>query len=109
MQKISTPFKVGLVIIIGIVTAVIMILRFSSNWGQDEGTIQLYAYFDDATGLANKSLVKVAGIQVGEVESITLEGTKALVKFRVRKNIPLYEGIFTEDNYYRNGATVAKK
>ena len=109
MQKLSTPFKVGLVIIIGIVVAIVMIIRFSANWGQDEGTIQLYAYFDDATGLAKKSLVKVAGIQVGEVDSITLEGTKALVRFKVRKDVPLYEGILSEDNYHRNGATVAKK
>ena len=67
MQKFSTPFKVGFVILVGLVMAVVMIIRFSANWGQDNGTYELKAYFNDATGLAPKSQIKVGGIQVGEV------------------------------------------
>ncbi len=109
MSKLSTPFKVGIVILIGILMTVIMVLRFASNWGQDEGTVTLHAYFDDATGLAPKSLVKVAGIQVGEVVSIELEGTRALVTFKVLKSMPIYEGVEEADNYMRNGGTITKK
>ena len=108
MQKFSTPFKVGFVILVGLVMAVVMIIRFSANWGQDNGTYELKAYFNDATGLAPKSQIKVAGIQVGEVSSIRLEGSRALVTFKIRDDIELWSGTGNENDLV-NGATVAKK
>lgn len=108
MQKFSTPFKVGFVIIVGVVVTVVMIVRFSVNWGQEEGTYQLQAYFNDATGLALRSQIKVAGIQVGEVASITLDGARALVTFNVRNDVVLYEGADSASGRI-HGATVAKK
>ena len=65
MQKVSTPFKVGLVIVVGIIATIVMFIRFSATWGKGSGTIELHAYFNDATGLAPRSQVKIAGIQVG--------------------------------------------
>ncbi len=109
MSKFSTPFKVGFVIIVGIIVLIVMIIRFSANWGQDNGIVELHAYFDDATGLAVRSKVQVAGIQVGEVTSIKLDGQRALVTLKVREDIELYEGIKEDDDFYRNGATVSKK
>ncbi len=109
MQKLSTPFKVGFVILLGIVVTIVMIIRFSADWGQKNGIIELHAYFNDATGLAIKSQVKVAGIQVGEVTSITLEGQRAHIIFNVRQDVALYNGILEENNFHRNGATVSKK
>lgn len=108
MQKFSTSFKVGFVVLLGLVMTIVMLVRFSVNWGQNDGTYQLKAYFDDATGLAVRSKVMVAGIQVGEIESITLDNAKALVTFRVRKDIILYEGI-PGQNFSKNGATVSKQ
>ena len=108
MQKFSTPFKVGFVILVGLVMAVVMIIRFSANWGQDNGTYELKAYFNDATGLAPKSQIKVAGIQVGEVSSIRLEGSRALVTFKIRDDIELWSGTGNENDLV-DGATVAKK
>ncbi len=109
--KFSTPFKVGLVIIIGIVVSIVMIIRFSAKWGQDNGLIVLYADFDDATGLAIRSQVKVAGIQIGEVTAISLEDHHAHVTFNVREDVALYAGINPENDneFSKNGATVAKK
>lgn len=110
MQKLSTSFKVGLVVLIGLLATVIMILRFSANWGDDSHSYRLKAYFNDATGLAPRSQIKIAGIQVGEVESITLSNAKALITFKVRGDIKLYAGQPSENHTMSiNGATVSKQ
>lgn len=110
MSKTSTPFKVGLVIIIGLVMSIVMVIRFSANWGQDNGLLELTADFDDATGLAVKSHVQIAGIQVGEVSSISLEGNRAHVTFQIREDVALFAGVPQENSEFtRNGATIQKK
>ncbi len=108
MQKFSAAFKVGFVVLLGIVATIVMILKFSKDWGQKEGLIHLHAYFNDATGLTLKSQVRIAGIQVGEVESIALEGNRAKVVFSVREDIQLHAGSMLGDNP-QNSATVTKK
>ncbi len=108
MQKFSTPFKVGFVILVGLVMTVVMIIRFSANWGQGNGTYELKAYFNDATGLVDKAQILIAGIQVGEVSSIELDGSRALVTFRIRNDVVLWSGTGEGANIV-NGATVAKQ
>jgi phospholipid/cholesterol/gamma-HCH transport system substrate-binding protein len=50
----------------------------------------LTAVFDDVQGLSWKSRVQVAGIQIGEVTDIQLDGDRARVFMRVKKDIPLH-------------------
>ena len=45
------------------------------------------AYFADAGGLKTGAAVQVAGFQVGEVQSITLQDSHALVTFDVSDDI----------------------
>ncbi len=47
------------------------------------------AHFTDATGLTWKSRVQIAGIQVGEVTRISLDGARALLEIRVKKDIDI--------------------
>ena len=108
MQKFSPAFKVGFVVILGIIMTIVMVFKFAKNWGQDEGVQHFYAYFNDATGLALKSQVRVAGIQVGEVESITLDNNRAKVGFSVRKDIALFAGA-SQNGVVRHSATAAKQ
>jgi phospholipid/cholesterol/gamma-HCH transport system substrate-binding protein len=49
------------------------------------------AHFTDATGLTWKSRVQIAGIQVGEVEKISLDGARALLQIRVKNEVDLRE------------------
>lgn len=108
MQKFSPAFKVGFVVIIGILMTIVMIFKFTQNWGQDEGLQHFHAYFNDATGLALKSQVRIAGIQVGEVESISLDNNRAKVTFSVRKDISLFSGTAL-DGTLKHSATVTKQ
>lgn len=47
------------------------------------------AEFDDASGLHSGDNVRVAGVRVGRVDSVKLEGATALVKFSVQRNQPV--------------------
>lgn len=49
-----------------------------------------WAYFSDASGLAPKSEVRVAGVPIGRVEDIQLEDGKAKVILSVRRDIDVY-------------------
>ncbi|MGI5830215.1 MAG: MlaD family protein [Bradymonadia bacterium] len=108
MQKVLTPFKVGLVVLLGIVFSIVMIVKFTSNWGQSDGSYMLHAYFDDVTGLAVRSQVRIAGIQIGEVKSIQLIQNRARVDFSIRSSVQLFEGIPETHDFYKNGVSIGK-
>ncbi|NNH68543.1 MCE family protein [Nocardia uniformis] len=46
--------------------------------------------FADASGLRTGSDVRIAGVRVGRVESVDLDGTVARVRFRVQRDQPVY-------------------
>lgn len=47
------------------------------------------AYFAEAGGLSTGAQVQVSGLTVGKVSSVSLDGSKVLVKFKVAKSIRL--------------------
>jgi phospholipid/cholesterol/gamma-HCH transport system substrate-binding protein len=50
----------------------------------------LYAVFEDASGLSIASRVRIAGIDVGHIDEVTLDGAKARLKLRMRKGLKIY-------------------
>ncbi len=71
--------------------AFLLALTFFRKGGYSEKESYLiHAFFSDATGLSWKSRVQIAGIQVGEVVDIALEGAKARLDIRVKKEIELH-------------------
>lgn len=91
MKKLVTPFRVGLLVIVagGFLFGFILFTR-KGGLGEDE-SLQAYAYFRDASGLGPKSRIQIAGLPVGEVESIKLEGTRAKVTVRIRRDVAMHE------------------
>ncbi|WP_257449505.1 MlaD family protein [Archangium lipolyticum] len=91
MKKLVTPFRVGLLVLVagGFLFGFILFTR-KGGLGKDE-SIQVYAYFRDASGLGPKSRIQIAGIPVGEVEDVKLEGTRARVTVRVRRDVALHQ------------------
>jgi phospholipid/cholesterol/gamma-HCH transport system substrate-binding protein len=75
---------VGLVLTIGIVLGSLNYNRLPFLQGREYS-----AYFAEAGGLTTGEAVQVSGFKVGEVQSIELDGSRALVKFTVAKNIRL--------------------
>ncbi|MCP9624934.1 MCE family protein [Nocardia otitidiscaviarum] len=48
------------------------------------------AMFTDASGLRKGSDVRIAGVRVGRVDAVELDGTRARVRFRVQRDQPVY-------------------
>lgn len=91
MKSFATPFRVGLMVLIagGFLIAFIAFSR-KGGLGKND-SIEAYAYFRDASGLSPKSRIQIAGIPVGEIVSIGLEGTRAKVVVRIRKDVALHQ------------------
>jgi len=89
LKKIATPFRVGL-LVLAAAGFLFIFLTFVAKGGlSDDESINVYAYFKDASGLGKKSRIQIAGIPVGEVKEIVLEGTRARVNMRIRRDVNL--------------------
>ncbi len=90
LKKQSIEITVGVFVL----AFVVLVLGFFvKNYGLQDNTehYNISAYFQRADGLVKGADVKVNGVKVGEVNSITLdpETHYASVAFNVRKNISL--------------------
>jgi phospholipid/cholesterol/gamma-HCH transport system substrate-binding protein len=73
------------------VTAGFFIYRFvTKGAGEGKGYV-VYALMSDAAGIAKHSQVRMAGIPVGSIKSVRLEGNKARIDIRMDADVPLYE------------------
>jgi phospholipid/cholesterol/gamma-HCH transport system substrate-binding protein len=91
VKKLVTPFRVGLLVIAAGAFLVTFVLFARKGGLSDRESIVVWAYFRDASGLAVRGRVQIAGIPVGEIDAITLEGTRAKVFLRIRKDVDLRE------------------
>jgi phospholipid/cholesterol/gamma-HCH transport system substrate-binding protein len=92
MKGWASPFRVGIVMIAAMIATAGMLVRVSrAVVGEGDGYV-VTAHFRDATGLSEKSRVVVAGIDVGAVEAVGLDGSRAVVSIRLRPDIVLYGG-----------------
>ncbi len=91
MNKIITPFRVGL-FVLAMGASFVVVYGFVKKGGlNDRNSIPVVAIFKDATGLEKKSSVQIAGIPVGEITDISLyEGQLARVSLRIRKDVHLH-------------------
>ncbi len=113
MKAWFTPFQVGLVMIAGVAAFMYMFGTISVDvLGGDDGYV-VEATIHDATGLVIDGRVMIAGIPVGTVEDVSLEGDQARVRLRLRDDLALFEGTPEEQPdgtlLWRNGATLTKK
>jgi phospholipid/cholesterol/gamma-HCH transport system substrate-binding protein len=82
--------KVGAFAVATLVAA-ILIYRFVSKSGSAGSGYRVYAIMADATGVAQRSQVRIAGIPVGVVESVKLDHGRARVDVKIKPDVPLYE------------------
>ncbi len=67
------------------------IYRFVSPQVSGGAGYTVHAYIRDATGLAPRSRVTIAGIPVGSLDSIRLENGEARLDVKVKNDVALYE------------------
>lgn len=80
MNNLFSPFKVGLLLIIALVSFIFFSVNVRNNLKEEDGNYLVYFFLKDATGLTSKSRVTIAGINVGEINKISLAGNKAKVQ-----------------------------
>jgi phospholipid/cholesterol/gamma-HCH transport system substrate-binding protein len=89
--KVLTPLKVGL-LVVGAFVAFAAFLQIVSTRGfSRSGSYEVSALFDDVLGLEPRSPVQIAGIDVGRIQRITLDGGKARVTMEIDEGVELYQ------------------
>jgi phospholipid/cholesterol/gamma-HCH transport system substrate-binding protein len=90
MRETWNAARVGLMVVLGLAVT-FAVYRYVDERSATESGYGVYAYFDDVQGLVAKSRVLVAGIPVGYISSIRLDGDRARVDLRIEGEIKLYE------------------
>jgi phospholipid/cholesterol/gamma-HCH transport system substrate-binding protein len=90
LNKSSTELKVGIFAIIVIIFLSYMTLKVGNLPMLWEKGYRLYAEFDDISGLDEQSRVKIAGVDAGVVEKISLIDGKARVTLLISPDIEIH-------------------
>jgi phospholipid/cholesterol/gamma-HCH transport system substrate-binding protein len=90
MLKVTQAAKVGIFLLIS-VAAIYLVLRAIDKGGGGTGSYTVHAFVKDATGLASHSRVTIAGIPVGQIDSIVLEGGKARINVKMNRDVDLFD------------------
>jgi phospholipid/cholesterol/gamma-HCH transport system substrate-binding protein len=89
MAKLTQAAKVGLFVVASAGMIFVVVRTVSKETGHGKGYV-VHAILKDATGLAPQSRVAVAGIPIGTLHDITLQGGEARVNVQVNNDVPLY-------------------
>jgi phospholipid/cholesterol/gamma-HCH transport system substrate-binding protein len=99
----KNAFRAGLVVVAGIACAVFFFARSSKSTLDVKNSTGYFAYLTDASGINAKSLITVAGLQVGEIADIELVPVSVstyVTDFddRARRLIDPTAGVVVSDN-----------
>ncbi|MEE2834510.1 MAG: MlaD family protein [Myxococcota bacterium] len=83
--------RVGLMVLLGIGSVGTFQFYLNQSDAAPESSYILYAVFEDASGLSLASRVRIAGIDVGHIDKVELEGAKARLTLRMRKDLKIYK------------------
>jgi phospholipid/cholesterol/gamma-HCH transport system substrate-binding protein len=90
MLKVTQAAKVGIFLLVSLAAIYLVFHAIDKGTGASSG-YTVHAYLKDATGLANHSRITIAGIPVGQIDSIKLEGGKARLNVKINKDVELYD------------------
>ncbi len=88
-MKLET--KVGLFFTGAIVLVGVLIFRTEKlEVGGKRNQTERFTYFDQVAGLSIQSAIRIAGVKVGDVRTISLENGKARVVLGLSNEVPVY-------------------
>jgi len=88
----TTEFKVGILVLAGIIILFYMSFRIGTFGSLTEGPgYEVSAHFKNISGLDTKSPVEIAGVAVGKVDKVSLDGSlaKATLLMKEKTKIPI--------------------
>lgn len=90
----SQVVKVGIFATICLVILAVLIWKIEdiNPFAEERGTVD--AVFDSVAGLDDKATVRVAGVRVGRVEAVGLDGRKARVTLLLEEPVTLTQGSY---------------
>ena len=88
-KKISSEMLVGILVLIGIIMLFYMSFRIGRFGAFGRQGYEITVALSNANGLDAKSPVQIAGIEVGRIKTIKLDGYKANVALLIRKGIKI--------------------
>jgi phospholipid/cholesterol/gamma-HCH transport system substrate-binding protein len=89
MFSVSSEAKVGLFVLAGLIILGYMSFQVGKHTiGLKQG-YTLEVVFDSASGLNRDASVQIAGVEVGQVEAISLKDGRALVRLRITPGVKL--------------------
>ncbi len=91
MKKIDTELAVGLFILAGIICLGYLTIRLGKMEVIGSKGYDLYAVFSNSGGLKTGSGIQIAGVDVGQVKSITLENYQARVVMNLNSSVKIQE------------------
>jgi phospholipid/cholesterol/gamma-HCH transport system substrate-binding protein len=89
VKNFFSGFKVGIFIIVIALASWFTFHAVTEGLGGQKG-YRVYALFNDATGLVDKSMVQIAGLRVGQITSRSLFKNKAKVVVFIGDDVKLY-------------------
>lgn len=90
MAKVSQAAKIGLFVVVTAGAGSLVYRTIHKDTGRGGGYV-VHAYLKDASGVAKHSRVTIAGIPVGSVEDIRLEGGRARIDVRINGDVQLHQ------------------
>jgi len=95
MKKVPMETAVGIFMIIGIICVGYLTVKLGKmEWFGDDH-YHVYARFQSISGLRSGAYVEMAGVQVGQVDAISLDQEElvALVRMKIQKDIVLADDV----------------
>jgi phospholipid/cholesterol/gamma-HCH transport system substrate-binding protein len=95
MKKSSVELGVGIFVLIGLMCVGYLTIRLGKVQLLDDEHYYLNARFQSVTGLKVGASVEIAGVPVGEVDSISLDHEEqvARVRLKIRKDVALSDDV----------------
>ncbi len=89
-KEVVAAAKVGALVVAALVAAFLLYRAVDETSSRGDG-YRVYTLMGNAQGLITKSRVTIAGISVGRIESIRLEGTMARIDIQMDEGVVLFE------------------
>jgi phospholipid/cholesterol/gamma-HCH transport system substrate-binding protein len=80
-----SELKIGIVAVVAIALAVMLIVAVGGQGGFSWQQYELKTKFPDVKGLKSGAVVRVAGVEVGKVEAVTLSGSEVEVILKINE------------------------
>jgi phospholipid/cholesterol/gamma-HCH transport system substrate-binding protein len=95
MKKATIEITVGIFVLIGIACVGYLTIRLGKMEWIGENYYPLQARFQSVSGLKAGAQVEIAGVQIGQVDAITLDMDRylALVRLKIRKGVVLTDDV----------------